>query len=371
MKKYAQSQDGSYQTVVWDGTYSKNGRKHYKHLRSYGSSKDLEIMVEKYKRELDDIGTPLSDPNARLYDFAQSWLKTFKSQREKSTIEMYERVIRILENSSVGHIAVCKLEKKDLQQLMNENCGHPRTCLKIMLTYKQLVKYGISNHILRASALFDLCSGISYPKYHSKERRPLTDVEIKALRDAGSHFTLREAAFIQILLGCGLRREEAIALTRFDIDLKRNVIRVNKAIGFYHGQPYEKSTKNTRERSVPMPPKTVEALTAYLPTVNTPYLFTDYKHKQLTAGTYNTLWYNVSHKIYAQIPGGINTGLTAHIFRHNYCTRLCYQIPSISIKKIADLMGDTEAMVMNVYSHIMDEKEDISGALERFAAETM
>ena len=371
MKKYSQASDGSYQTIIWDGTYTKDGKKRYKHLRSYASSRDLETMVEKYKRELEDLGAPLSDPNAILYDFAKSWLKTFKSQREKSTIEMYERVIRILEQSPIGQIPVCKLEKKDLQELMNENCGHPRTCKKIMLTYKQLVKYGISNHILRASSIFDLCDGISYPQYRSKERRPLTDVEISALRASGSSFTLREAAFIQILLGCGLRREEAIALTRFDIDLKKNYIRVNKAVGFYHGRPYDKATKNYKERSVPMPPKTAAALAAYIPTAHDAYLFTDSRHKQLTAGTYRTLWSNIVRKIYANIPGGIDTGLTAHIFRHNYCTRLCYQIPAISIKKIAELMGDTEAMVMGVYSHIMDEKEDISGALDRFAAETM
>jgi integrase len=51
-------------------------------------------------------------------------------------------------------------------------------------------------------------------------------------------------------------------------------------------------------------------------------------------------------------------GLTAHIFRHNYCTELCYKIPMISTKMIARLLGDREDMVLNVYSHIMEEKED-------------
>ena len=41
--------------------------------------------------------------------------------------------------------------------------------------------------------------------------------------------------------------------------------------------------------------------------------------------------------------------MTAHMCRHNYCTRLCYEIPKISTKKIAELMGDTEQMVLKVY----------------------
>ena len=57
------------------------------------------------------------------------------------------------------------------------------------------------------------------------------------------------------------------------------------------------------------------------------------------------------------------TGLTAHIFRHNYCTNLCYQIPKISIKKIAQLLGDTEKMVLDVYNHIILEKEDAASAV--------
>jgi hypothetical protein len=42
---------------------------------------------------------------------------------------------------------------------------------------------------------------------------------------------------------------------------------------------------------------------------------------------------------------------------------LCYQIPKISTKKIAQLMGDTEKVVLDVYSHIVEEEEQITEAL--------
>ena len=63
--------------------------------------------------------------------------------------------------------------------------------------------------------------------------------------------------------------------------------------------------------------------------------------------------------------GADTDGLTAHVFRHNYCTNLCYQIPMISIKHIAALMGDTEKMVIEVYNHIILEKEDTVSAIEK------
>ena len=57
------------------------------------------------------------------------------------------------------------------------------------------------------------------------------------------------------------------------------------------------------------------------------------------------------------------TDLTAHIFRHNFCTELCYQIPAISTKKIAKILGDSEKMVLEVYSHIKEEKENAAEAI--------
>ena len=43
---------------------------------------------------------------------------------------------------------------------------------------------------------------------------------------------------------------------------------------------------------------------------------------------------------------------------------MCYQIPRVSIKNIAALLGDSEAMVLRVYNHIMLEREDTAGAVE-------
>jgi integrase len=56
-------------------------------------------------------------------------------------------------------------------------------------------------------------------------------------------------------------------------------------------------------------------------------------------------------------------GLTAHIFRHNYCTELCYQVPTISTKMIARLLGDDERMVIEVYSHLVEERESTYDAI--------
>ena len=78
----------------------------------------------------------------------------------------------------------------------------------------------------------------------------------------------------------------------------------------------------------------------------------------MTKSSYVKLWAGIQKKMGSP-------DLTAHIFRHNYCTNLCYQIPTISIKKIAELLGDNEKMVIEVYNHIILEKEDAQKAVEQ------
>ncbi len=80
---------------------------------------------------------------------------------------------------------------------------------------------------------------------------------------------------------------------------------------------------------------------AYLFYMKTDWSYKSYQYDLITAGSYKQFWNNIRNKInYAM--GGTNNmhlclDLTAHIFRHTYCTNPCYQVPTISIKKIAQL----------------------------------
>ncbi len=60
-------------------------------------------------------------------------------------------------------------------------------------------------------------------------------------------------------------------------------------------------------------------------------------------------------------------GLTAHIFRHNYCTLLYYS--GISQKKAVELMGHSDIkMIMEVYAHLDEEKESVREKIDNAIA---
>lgn len=370
--KYTRGANGYFSARVWDGTYDVKGHRHYKMIRSKKSSGDLEKKVkafEEYTKE--HGGTPILDTNITLSALAEEWLKVAKAQRENATREMYENSIKKL--APIGNFRVKDLSFKHLQFLINENAAHPRACVKLRLTYRQIMKYAEKCHVIRSGAAEELCD-VTMPVYRAVERRALTQAELEAVRAA--RFDARERAFIQLLLGCGLRRGEAMALKVSDFDFKAGTVSISKAVGFYHGAPELKDTKNRVHRVVPLPGAvraTVRDLIAAGVKGPDAYLFPqkeDTKHGSrgdlMTQGAFKHLWACIVRKISAQLPEP--TDMTAHMCRHNYCTRLCYEIPKISTKKIAELMGDTEQMVLKVYSHILDEKEDLDaaiGALER------
>ena len=135
-------------------------------------------------------------------------------------------------------------------------------------------------------------------------------------------------------------------------------------------KPMPKS--NNGFRTVPVPDTTAAYLKEYLATLPGTYLFTCRDGSIMTHSAYGKMWQSIVRKM-NHAAGGTDafpviSDLTAHIFRHNYCTNLCYQVPAISIKKIAQLMGDTEKMVLDVYNHIMDEKEDAAAVVNDILA---
>jgi len=102
----------------------------------------------------------------------------------------------------------------------------------------------------------------------------------------------------------------------------------------------------------------------YVKSLSGTNLFQTQSGGMMTASAYRKMWDSILKKM--NIAAGSTeynqkiTGLTAHMFRHNYCANLCYQMPNISIKKIAKLMGDSEKMVLEVYNHVLEEKENVT-----------
>lgn len=368
--KYKQGKDGYWRTKAWDGTYNEDGSKHRANLKSAKSSRDLELQVNALAEKIKS-GMNLAPCNYLFGEYARHWLATKKAVREKNTQTMYQNVIDthlgFLEN-----VRIADIRNSHFDQAIANAAEKPRTCQLIYITFKQVMRMAESDHYISQNEYKQIVKDINLPKYKRTEKRPLLDIEKAALKDCfdSGAFTPREHAFLSLIYYCGLRKGEALALTRFDFQFgKENTVSINKALIFDKNDPEIKDFPKTDHsvRTVPVPKLAIETIKAYISTLDGTNLFNCRTNALITKSSYDKMWISIVRKMnYAA--GGTDAfplidDLTAHIFRHNYCTQLCYKVPEISIKKIAQLMGDTITVVMNVYNHVVEEKENVTDAV--------
>lgn len=359
-------------TKAWDGTFNADGSKHRVKIYSKKSSKDLEDKVNSFKLSVSD------KQNTRFCsmtfgEYADHWLTNAKGTREKNTIAMYRNVIDV-HLAAVAFLPLTQFQHSHFLQIINAASDKPRTCEQIYITVKQILRMAVQDRILTQNDFELIVTNISLPKKIKREKRALTLLERYAIKTAD--FSDKEKLFVAILYSCGLRREEILALRRADFDFKTHEISIDKVIIFDGNNPEIKPTTKSERgfRRVPFP-----AMDQYADQITQEegFLF-GRGDKPLTHSGYCVMWSSILRKINAAA-GGSSTydpvrkksyivenavpGLTAHIFRHNYCSELCYKVPQISIKKIAQLMGDTEKVVLDVYNHIIDDKEDAEAVI--------
>lgn len=348
--KYKLGIDGYFQAKVWDGTMV-NGRKHYITLRSKKSSKDLENIVNEHNRNITERKF-IRNTDVTFRDYSKQWLSTHKAHRSKNTQSMYRIIID-------NHFIKVSCSINDINRshyyYMINNAPGDRTRQQIALTFKQVIKSAIRDKLL-AAGVYDDIFGDSQPiKYKAPEKRVLHDKEKDAIFKA--NFTPMDRAFIYILYGCGLRRGEALALDKTDILLETKEVVISKAVAFDKNSGYIKEPKTQNGyRTVPIPEKVFPFIQEYVENLEGSRLFYTKNGAIVSRTSYRKMWNRIIGEINACMDVPV-TDLTAHIFRHNYCTALCYEVPKISLKKVAELLGDTEKMVIDVYSHIVEKRE--------------
>ena len=372
--KYKKNSRGEYTTLIWDGTYNKDGTKHRKKVTSRKSSADLERKVAELKAAVAGNGSS-NHSDVSFYRYAVEWLEISKASKEENTKAMYRNIIET-HLSRLDGIRLSDFTHSHFQQVINSQLDHPRTCQQIHITVKQIVKSAVRDRILPRNALDDICTDISLPKYKKPEKRPLRALEIDAMKKAD--LDPRKRAFISILYYCGLRRGEALALKPGDFDWDRNVLNISKSIIFdkNKGTPslkdYPKSDNGIR--SVPIFDDWIDAIKPYVMSCTDSFLFHGRNNEMMTLTAFIRMWQSIILSMNVALGYNPNakkdrmekpiTDLTPHVFRHNFCTMLCYQVPKISTKMIARLLGDDEKMVLEVYSHIVEEKETVTDAIK-------
>lgn len=361
--KYKKRKDGRYATTVMVG-YKADGRPNNIFL-SAKTEKELRNKIVELKMKMKS-GQVVKTADTLLKDYVDTWLDTYKASAGINTKAMYKNVVDKHIKPELGHLPLNKIVRSDVQKLINDNQEHPRTCEIIKMTLVQILNCAIDDKLLHEN----VAKKVALPKRHKTEKRALTDLEKDAIKKAD--FTQTESALVMLLFYFGLRRGEVLALTKSDINFKKKILTVNKTVVFDVNKPIIKTgaKSDAGNREIPIPESVTAFLKQYLKTVDTFYLFPGKNYEVFSKTQYVKMWDRIIKKMNDAVTTEKEkiigtepiTGLTAHIFRHNYCTMLYYS--GISQKKAVELMGHSDLkMIMEVYAHLDEKKEAVQEKL--------
>ncbi|MDR7415286.1 MAG: site-specific integrase [Armatimonadota bacterium] len=203
---------------------------------------------------------PLPEPGRlSVAKFAQQWLSDVVSVSTRpSTLAFYESRVRNHIVPVIGGVQIAKLSPIHVQAVLAEmerrgaSRSHQRGVLR---TLHRMLEQAVTWGFLPRNP----CDLVPKPKATQREMCALTPEQAARFLQAARQD--RYYALFAVLLGCGLRLGEALALTWPDVDLEGGKITVRRQVTWVKGRPVWTEPKTTAgRRVVDMPRFVVEAL---------------------------------------------------------------------------------------------------------------
>lgn len=378
MAKYKKRADGRYSTSIIVG-HTEDGAVKRKII--YGRTiAELDNNIADFK-SLKNKGIIIDDKNLTVREWALKWLELYKKDKAYNTYICYQRIINTHIIPAFGDMRLSSLKQNHVQKLLNDivQGGHMRTAELVRLTIQQIIHQALIEEYIYK----DITVGLSMPQKQQAKKRSLTEAEKNLIQAAD--LDPKERAFVDLLYYTGVRRGEALALTRDDIDFVNKTISINKNLVMKSNESEIKPSPKTKAgvRELPIPEKLLKTLISYVYALDSNYLFTKSDGGLMTNSAFSRLWDNVLDKINIAAGGTkytrkdtrheggraiqlIADDITPHMFRHTYATSLYYS--GVDIKTAQYLLGHSSIqMTLDVYTHLDNEKiTDSKAKLDAF-----
>lgn len=272
------------------------------------------------------------------------------------TMARYESSLKTHVLPKFGHRKVTSLTQPEIREWvrqMGERGSSPDAISRAAKVLKQVLRFAADEGYIVASPV----KRLELPAVVTPEKRHLTVSELDMLAAAvGPYSTM-----VKFLGLTGLRIGEALALDVADIDLKRGVVKVSKAL-----------TYDASYKAVIGPTKTKAKRDVHIPKVLLPELKTVVGHRngkeplflgpkggRLTYGTFSRNFFRPAVKKLGL------TDVTIHSLRHT-CASL-YIANNTNIVTVSRILGHSNVTVtLNTYSHLyLSDLVESAAALSR------
>lgn len=290
--------------------------------------------------------------------YLDRWLS--ESARVKvrgSTLESYERVVRIHIKPAIGHLALQKVTALDIESVYSamEKAGKaPRMRQYAHAILRRSFKIAVRWKLLTVNP----CDAVESPTVPRNEIKPLDSKETAQFLEAAS--VDRLSALYVLAITTGLRQGELLGLQWADIDLDRATLSVRRTLLFtkYGIQIGEPKTDRGR-RLVTLPSIAVEALR-------------DHRKRMVAEGWAGAEWVFCSstgghiwrgdlreHSLAKILKRAGLRHIRFHDLRHTAATLLLGE--GVHPKVVQERLGhSTISLTMDTYSHVLPSMQSVA-----------
>jgi integrase len=308
------------------------------------SNKELVQKVEKRKQQIDKQTV---DPDMRLRDFCFLYLETYKKPNVSASWYADLRWIADKLVKGIGNKPVGRIKPIEVQNFLNSCSDYSDSSIKKIYNltkklFEQLMINGATEYRFNLTA----------PKGRKQdEGKSLTAHEQDVLLNVIKGH--RGELFVLIMFYCGLRPSEVSALIWKDIDLKRNVLTVNKAVKKNGAVGGTKSAAGVRE--VPIPTTLSTVLKEHR---KSPFsLVCEQRNGYHTKSSLRKMWASIKTLVSQEL--GYEFTYRLYDIRHTYCTNLEKQ--GVPINIASRLMGHSDISITSkIYTHASEEAIEIA-----------
>lgn len=311
----------------------------------------------------------------KFKELANMWFDIYSIGICYSHYQVLERNIRHL-NDFIGDDYISDIKPMHINKVIsvyakeNPHTKKPtskRLLRSIVQTAYLIFEFAIDNDLLTKNP----AKNIRIPKNAPvTKRNTLTDKEQALI--LGTQHRCQVTAMIMLL--CGLRKSEVIALRWEDIDFVNKTINVNKNARLIDSNTYEvkQGTKNGKGRIVPFPNLLNDVLSVQKEQSRSKYLtyqtdgtmHSPTSFAQMWKSYETTLNYNANGDLSRNYfnPKGVPKVLqhiTPHMLRHTYATLL--YTSGVDVLTASKLLGHSNVEVtLGIYTHLQEERAKLS-----------
>jgi len=366
--RYKKRSDGNYQRSVTLGR--KPDGTPIRKVFYAKTQKELEAKVADFKQQV-ERGTLSSNEKMTFGELSQIWIKEYKPTIEMNTRKKYNTILNKHLLPTLQAMRLKDLKNYHLQSIINRLAGEgyaEKTLREIKVTASQIIEVAVDNDIVFRNVF----AKVQIPHIEAEERQAIRQKEIDLITDTYAGHRMGVPALL--MLYCGLRRGELVALTWGDVNLNSKEVSVNKAVYFDGNRSYVKSTKTKAgNRIVPIPDFMIPILKKARGT--SMMVCPAVSGKMMSQLAFRRAWESYWRYLNLQAGGsdkkrGKNVdgkptwipavsaigNITPHMLRHTFATMLYDS--GVDVKNAQEYMGHTDIQTtLRIYTHLSEEKK--------------